>query len=45
MVRPHLDDLPPLQVPEPYRIRSYEPDDEVALDGTCGGSYELSHGP
>lgn len=29
MVRPHLDDLPPLQVPEPYRIRSYRPNDEV----------------
>ncbi len=29
MVRPHLDDLPPLQVPAPYRIRAYRPNDEV----------------
>ena len=29
MERPHLDDLPPLRVPEPYGIRSYRPNDEV----------------
>ena len=29
MVRPHLDNLPPLETSEPYRIRSYQPDDEV----------------
>ena len=29
MERPHLDELPQLQVPEPYRIRSYRPKDEV----------------
>lgn len=29
MERPSLDDLPPLEVPAPYRIRSYRPNDEV----------------
>ncbi len=29
MERPHLDDLPPMRVPEPYRIRSYRPNDET----------------
>ena len=42
MVRPHLDDLPPLRVPEPYRIRSYRPNDEVLWTELVGVAMNSS---
>ena len=42
MERPHLDDLPPMQVPEPYGIRSYRPNDEVLWTELVGVAMNSS---
>ncbi len=40
MVRPHLDDLPPLVIPDGYRLRTFQPGDETAwariMEATSG---------
>ena len=47
MVRPSLDDLPPVELPEGYSIRCYRPGDGAAwceiITESFGGKRELSH--
>jgi mycothiol synthase len=42
MERLNLDGLPPLQVPEPYQIRSYQPNDEVLWTRLVGVAMNSS---